>query len=221
MTLPSTQTTSTLPTTPSAPVAWAAPEHTHLRPPAAWLLALRQLRRDFRAGELRLLLLAVALAVGALSAVGFFADRLQAGLQRDAGALLGGDAVVASDQPLPPEFAQAFPQDIDLSIEHSLRRGIKGADVVYCLRMQTERQGNFFVPSLLEYSRDFCVSEKLLAELAPKAIVMHPGPINRGCEISSEVADGPRSLVADQVTNGVAARMAVLFSLATRPQENQ
>ena len=70
---------STLPTTPSAPVAWAAPDHTNLRPPAAWLLALRQLRRDFRAGELRLLLLAVALAVGALSAVGFFADRLQGG----------------------------------------------------------------------------------------------------------------------------------------------
>jgi putative ABC transport system permease protein len=73
-------------------------------PPAAWRLALRQLRRDFRAGELRLLLLAIALAVGALSAVGFFADRLQAGLQRDAAALLGGDLVVASDKPLPPEF---------------------------------------------------------------------------------------------------------------------
>ncbi|MEY4751119.1 MAG: hypothetical protein RIQ60_3333 [Pseudomonadota bacterium] len=72
--------------------------------PTVWKLALRQLRRDFRAGELRLLLIAIALAVGALSAVGFFADRLQAGLQRDAAALLGGDLVVASDKPLPTEF---------------------------------------------------------------------------------------------------------------------
>ncbi len=98
------------PTAPTAAVSWTTQDNTHLRPPAAWLLALRQLRRDFRAGELRLLLLAVALAVGALSAVGFFADRLQAGLQRDAGALLGGDAVIASDQPLPPEFAQTARQ---------------------------------------------------------------------------------------------------------------
>ncbi|MFM2057019.1 MAG: hypothetical protein RLY71_1404 [Pseudomonadota bacterium] len=76
-----------------------------LRPPSVLTLAWRQLRRDLRAGELRLLLLAVALAVAALSAVGFFADRLQAGLNRDALALLGGDAVIASDQPLPADFA--------------------------------------------------------------------------------------------------------------------
>lgn len=70
-----------------------------------WTLGWRSLWRDARAGELRLLLLAVALAVAALTAVGFFADRLQAGLQRDARALLGGDAVVASDKPPPPDFA--------------------------------------------------------------------------------------------------------------------
>lgn len=119
---------------------------------------------------------------------------------------------------LPFEFAQAF-QQADISIDHHLVKGIEGADVVYCLRMQTERQGNYFVPSLLEYSRDFCISERILAKYAPDAVVMHPGPINRGCEISSEVVDGPRSLVVNQVTNGVAARMAVLFSLATRQKE--
>ena len=70
-------------------------------------LALRQVWRDFAAGELRLLLWAVVLAVGALTAVGFFADRMRAGLVRDAAALLGGDAVVLSDHPLPPAFAQA------------------------------------------------------------------------------------------------------------------
>ena len=74
--------------------------------PSIWALGLRSLWRDWRAGELTLLLLAVTLAVAALSAVGFFADRLQGGLQRDARALLGGDLVVRSDQPLPVEFRQ-------------------------------------------------------------------------------------------------------------------
>lgn len=77
-----------------------------LRSPSVWRLALRSLWRDLRAGELRVLFLAVALAVAALSAVGFFADRLDAGLQRDAAQLLGGDAVLVSDNPPPPEFAQ-------------------------------------------------------------------------------------------------------------------
>src|SRR5262249_248626 len=72
-----------------------------------WLLAARQVWRDFVAGELRLLLWAVVLAVGALTAVGFFADRMRAGLVRDAAQLLGGDAVVLGDHPLPPEFAAA------------------------------------------------------------------------------------------------------------------
>ncbi|MEP7303703.1 MAG: FtsX-like permease family protein, partial [Caldimonas sp.] len=76
-----------------------------LRTPSAWQLGWRQLRRDFRAGELRLLVVAVTLAVGALTAVGFFADRINGGLARDARQLLGGDAIVASDQPAPPEFA--------------------------------------------------------------------------------------------------------------------
>ncbi len=77
-----------------------------LRPPSVWRLALRSLWRDLRGGELRVLFLAVALAVAALSAVGFFADRLDAGLQRDAAQLLGGDAVLVSDNPPPPGFAQ-------------------------------------------------------------------------------------------------------------------
>src|SRR5664279_4115384 len=73
-------------------------------PPSAWRLGWRQLLRDFRAGELRLLVVAVTLAVGALTAVGFFADRINGGLARDARQLLGGDAIVASDQPAPPGF---------------------------------------------------------------------------------------------------------------------
>src|SRR5437868_1008378 len=76
-----------------------------LRPASLWHLAWRQLARDFRAGELRLLIVAVTLAVAALSAVGFFADRLNHGLTRDARQLLGGDAIIASDQPAPTAFA--------------------------------------------------------------------------------------------------------------------
>src|SRR5258705_10099638 len=74
------------------------------RPPSPWRLAWRQLARDFRAGELRLLVIAVMLAVAALSAVGFFADRINGGLARDARQLLGGDAIVSSDQPAPATF---------------------------------------------------------------------------------------------------------------------
>src|SRR5213079_3400258 len=73
--------------------------------PAVWRLALRQLARDFRAGELRLLMVAVMLAVAALAAVGFFADRINHGLARDARQLLGGDAIISSDQPSAPAFA--------------------------------------------------------------------------------------------------------------------
>ena len=84
----------------------SAPSPAAARPASAWTLAWRQAARDFRAGELRLLLVAVMLAVAALSAVGFFADRLNAGLARDARQMLGGDAIVASDQPAPADIAE-------------------------------------------------------------------------------------------------------------------
>src|SRR3982750_3847204 len=95
-------TDSTLPS--SAAIAMPTPAAP--RAPSAWQLGWRQLSRDFRAGELRLLVVAVTLAVGALTAVGFFADRINGGLARDARSLLGGDAIVASDLPAPPSFAE-------------------------------------------------------------------------------------------------------------------
>ena len=98
---------------------------------------------------------------------------------------------------------------------HNVEEGVAGADVVMVLRMQLERQQDHFVPTLQEYTDEFCITEKLLAQHAPNAVVMHPGPMNRGTEISSEVADGRRSLVERQVNNGVAVRMAVLFTLCT------
>jgi len=101
-------------------------------------------------------------------------------------------------------------------VHHDLRSGIRGADVIMMLRLQRERQGRNFLPSLDEYSRYFCLNRAALAEAHPNAVVLHPGPINRGVEIASDVADGAASLIMDQVTNGVAVRMAVLFLLANR-----
>ena len=107
----------------------------------------------------------------------------------------------------------------NISIHHNLREGIAGVDAVICLRMQLERQEGFYVPSLREYTMNFGVNESILKEYAPNAMILHPGPINRGVEVSSDVAYGERSLVNKQVTNGVAVRMAVLFHAATGGRE--
>ena len=101
-------------------------------------------------------------------------------------------------------------------VHHNLDDGIRDVDVVMVLRLQRERQGANFLPSLDEYSRYFCLHPEALNQAAADAIVMHPGPINRGVEISSEVADSDRAVILDQVSNGVAVRMAVLFLLAGR-----
>jgi len=96
----------------------------------------------------------------------------------------------------------------------SVDAAVEGADVVMMLRIQLERMEGGFFPSLREYFTVFGMTEARLARARPDVIVMHPGPINRGVEISSEVADGPYSVILDQVANGVAARMAVLYLLA-------
>lgn len=101
-----------------------------------------------------------------------------------------------------------------VTVHHSLREGIAGADVVMCLRLQRERMSRFYIPSLEEYSRHYGVSERLLRTYAPDAVVLHPGPMNRGVEIDSDVADGDRSLVTLQVKSGLAVRMAILVTLA-------
>jgi len=101
-------------------------------------------------------------------------------------------------------------------LHHDLKQGLRGADVVMMLRLQRERQGANFLPSLDEYSRYYCLTREALAAASPNAIVLHPGPINRGIEISSEVADGHASMILDQVSNGVAVRMSVLYLLTGR-----
>lgn len=136
--------------------------------------------------------------------------------------LVGPPTLVPQTLAHPRTFGSARAGEVrgTLSVCNSLEEGIEGADVVLCLRVQTERLAQFFIPSLEEYGREFGVNERVLARYAPQAVVLHPGPANRGVEISSEVIDGPRSLVSQQVANGVAVRMAVLFEIASHVERN-
>jgi aspartate carbamoyltransferase catalytic subunit len=104
---------------------------------------------------------------------------------------------------------------------HDMRKGIEGCDLVMMLRLQLERMNGAFVPSMREYFRFYGLDREKLSRAAAHVRVMHPGPMNRGVEIDSEVADDPAiSLIQDQVEMGVAARMAVLASLAARLDNN-
>ncbi|GGK47912.1 aspartate carbamoyltransferase catalytic subunit [Salinarimonas ramus] len=96
-----------------------------------------------------------------------------------------------------------------------MRRGIEGADIVMMLRLQRERMHGSFVPSVKEYFRYHGLDAEKLSHAAPDALVMHPGPMNRGVEIASDIADGSQSLIKEQVEMGVAVRMAVLEALAS------
>lgn len=110
-----------------------------------------------------------------------------------------------------------LPAGIDrmgVEVHRDMAQGIKDADIVMMLRLQLERMSGAFVPSLREYARFFGLNEEMLKHAKPDALVMHPGPMNRGVEIDSAVADGPRSLITEQVEMGVAVRMAVLEALA-------
>ncbi len=101
-------------------------------------------------------------------------------------------------------------------IFHDMRQGLKDVDIVMMLRLQRERMHGSFIPSTKEYFRYFGLDEDKLAMAKPDALVMHPGPMNRGVEISTDVADGAQSLIREQVEMGVAVRMAVLEALARR-----
>ncbi len=100
-------------------------------------------------------------------------------------------------------------------VTSDLAEALTGADVVMALRIQRERQEQGLLPSLREYIRQYQITEERLARANPGALVMHPGPMNEGVEIAPEVAHGLRSVVEEQVTNGVAVRMAILYLMAT------
>ncbi|HPQ45315.1 MAG TPA: aspartate carbamoyltransferase catalytic subunit [Syntrophales bacterium] len=113
--------------------------------------------------------------------------------------------------------AMMIPRDIDqmgVSVYYHMEEAIKDADVVMMLRMQLERQKKNLFPSLREYAKHFALNRDNIKLAKDDVIVMHPGPINRGVEISPEIADGPHSVILEQVTNGVAVRMALLYLLS-------
>jgi aspartate carbamoyltransferase catalytic subunit len=123
---------------------------------------------------------------------------------------MGANVTVAG----PPSLIPAEVERMGVRVAHSLDKAIEAADVIMMLRIQLERQGKLSFPSLREYYNTFGLTETRLKRARKDVIVMHPGPMNRGVEIASDVADNPeRSVILEQVTNGVAVRMAVLYLL--------
>jgi aspartate carbamoyltransferase catalytic subunit len=119
----------------------------------------------------------------------------------------------------PGTLVPAFAESLGVKVFHDLHAGIRDVDVIMMLRLQHERMKGALLPSEHEYYELFGLTEKKIANASPDAIVMHPGPINRGVEMDSEVADGPRSVILQQVTHGIAVRMAVM-SMAMRSKQD-
>jgi aspartate carbamoyltransferase catalytic subunit len=112
-----------------------------------------------------------------------------------------------------------IPKDIHLlnvKISHNLREALEWCDVANMLRIQSERQEISYFPSLRDYSMQFGLNKEILNSLSKEIVIMHPGPINRGVEITSDVADSKQSIILNQVENGVAIRMAVIYLLAAK-----
>jgi aspartate carbamoyltransferase catalytic subunit len=124
---------------------------------------------------------------------------------------MGASVVVCAPPTLMPPRIEEMGVEATTDFDEALLE----ADVVMMLRMQLERQGASLFPSSREYFKHYGLTAARLARARPDAVVMHPGPMNRGVEISSEIADSPRSLILEQVSNGVAVRMAVLYLLLT------
>jgi len=123
---------------------------------------------------------------------------------------LGADVWVCAPATLIP----AGLRQMGVRVTTRVDEAVEGADVIMMLRIQLERMQGGYFPSLREYFTTFGMTEERVRRARPDAIIMHPGPINRGVEIASEVADGSASVILDQVANGVAVRMAVLYLLA-------
>jgi aspartate carbamoyltransferase catalytic subunit len=114
----------------------------------------------------------------------------------------------------PPTMIPAGIEQFGVRVTTSVDEAVADADVIMMLRIQQERMQGAFFPSTREYFQVFGMTPERVKRAAPDTIIMHPGPMNRGVEIASEVADGPYSVILEQVANGVAVRMAVLYLLA-------
>ena len=126
---------------------------------------------------------------------------------------LGAEVMVCG----PPTLIPKYLHTLGVKVEYDLRKALLWCDVANMLRIQLERQDVKYFPSLKEYTQLFGLNKEILDSLQKPIVIMHPGPINRGVEITSEVADSEHSIILDQVENGVAVRMAVLYLLANRP----
>jgi aspartate carbamoyltransferase catalytic subunit len=115
----------------------------------------------------------------------------------------------------PPTLIPKHIEKLGVNIEYDIRKALRWCDIANILRIQLERQDIKYIPSLREYAAHYGVNKALVDQLDKEIVIMHPGPINRGVEISSDVADSEHSIILDQVENGVAVRMAVLFLLAS------
>jgi aspartate carbamoyltransferase catalytic subunit len=125
---------------------------------------------------------------------------------------LGAEVMVCGPTTLIPKYIH----ELGVQVSHNLREALEWCDVANMLRIQLERQEIRFFPSLREYTMQFGLTREILDSLSKEIVVMHPGPINRGVEISSEVADSSQSIILNQVENGVAIRMAVIYLLAAK-----
>lgn len=131
---------------------------------------------------------------------------------------MGASVMVAGPPTLIPKYMQ---QAFDVDVEYNLKKALEWCDVANVLRIQLERQNQVLFSSLREYNLAYGVKKSLLQNLKKEIIIMHPGPINRGVELDSDVADSGQSIILQQVENGVAVRMAVLYLLAGgKHQEN-
>jgi aspartate carbamoyltransferase catalytic subunit len=125
---------------------------------------------------------------------------------------LGAEVMVCGPTTLIPKYIA----DLGIKISHNLKDALQWCDVANMLRIQLERQEINFFPSLREYSMLFGLNKPLLDSLDKRIVIMHPGPINRGVELTSEVADSDQSIILNQVENGVAIRMAIIYLLASK-----
>lgn len=116
----------------------------------------------------------------------------------------------------PPTLIPKYIHELNVGVEYDIRKALEWCDVANVLRIQLERQDIKYFPSIREYAQYFGINKNLLDSLDSEVIIMHPGPINRGVELTSDVADSDQSIILQQVENGVAIRMAVLFLLASK-----
>jgi aspartate carbamoyltransferase catalytic subunit len=120
----------------------------------------------------------------------------------------------------PPTLIPTYIEEaLQVKVEYNLKKALQWCDVANVLRIQLERQNQVLFSSLREYNLAYGVSKKVLDSLQKEIVIMHPGPINRGVEIDSDVADSSQSIILQQVENGVAVRMAVLYLLAGKKAE--